>query len=209
VFCVVDNHSQHGLSEPENIICTNVVVACFFVQKPILVKLSKGDGFLLSFDELILWHRVRRRNFLKYDFSGAFPGENIGKICDLSSLIPGVTALIARRHVNIIEVQKTQQKSDRVIVVADRKRLVRIRFPVNGTDVFVSVFRSHIEPRIAAVFGRFEHLHDIYLSAVKYVSDKAMLVPRKTYAFIDSEPIRGTTSAFCDDLCSHKVRIVA
>ena len=78
VFCVVDNHSQHGLSEPENIICTNVVVACFFVQKPILVKLSKGDDFLLSFDELILWHRVRRRNFLKYDFSGIFSCENIG-----------------------------------------------------------------------------------------------------------------------------------
>ena len=78
VFCVVDNHSQHGLSEPENIICTNVVVACFFVQKPILVKLSKGDGFLLSFDELILWHRGRRRNFLKYDFSGIFSCENIG-----------------------------------------------------------------------------------------------------------------------------------
>lgn len=195
--------------EPENIICTNVVVACFFVQKPILVKLSKGDGFLLSFDELILWHRVRRRSFLKHDFSGVFPGENIGKICDFSSLIPGVAALIAGRQVNIIEVQETQQKSNRVIVVADRKRLVRVRLSVNGTDVFVSVFRSHIEPRIAAIFGRFEHLHDIYFFAVKYVSDKAMLVPRETYAFIDAEPIRGTTGTFCDDLCPYKVRIVA
>ena len=109
----------------------------------------------------------------------------------------------------MIEVQETQQKSDRVIVVADRKRLVRVRLSVNGTYVFVSVFRSHIKPRIAAVFGRFKHLYDIYLSAVKYVSDKAMLVPRETYAFIDAEPIRRTTVTFCDDLCPYKVRIVA
>ena len=60
-----------------------------------------------------------------------------------------------------------------------------------------------------AVFGRFKHLYDIYLSAVKYVSDKAMLVPRETYAFIDAEPIRRTTGTFCDDLCPYKVRIVA
>ena len=193
---VVDNHSQHGIFKPGNILRANVVVACFFVQKPILVKLSKGDGFLLSFDKLILWLRVRRRNLLKHDFPGILPCKNISKICDLSSLVPGVTALIAGCQVNIIEVQETKQKSNRVIVVADRKRLVRIRLPVNGTDVFVSVFRSHIEPRIAAVFGRFEHLHDIYLSVVKYVSDKAMLIPWKTYALIDAEPIRWTTSAF-------------
>lgn len=86
---------------------------------------------------------------------------------------------------------------------------MRVRFSVDGTDVFVSVFRSHVEPRIASVFGRFEHLHDIYLSAVKYVSDKAMLISRKTYAFIDAESIGGITGTLCDDLCPQIVRIVA